>query len=437
MERGVIGTVATICLITILLAYFPLSGIFAYLIPVALWSIAAFFVWKVGRNDIRWTSAGKGVILLAFSVAVVQLFIMIDVGLITSFGYNPVSFAPAMILLNAALVVSALLAVEVSRAYIIHATASKRPVLALALVSLFFTFIMVTFSELAYAVSYSNPLFTVEFIGGTLIPAFTVSLFATYLAWLGGPLASIAYRGPLLAFMWFMPILPDLPWGFKTLIGVVPPMVGFIYVNYVASAKDFRKAGIHLWGSRRLRINSRKAEKHERRSVIWWSVFAIAGIISVWFSVGLFSVYPVVPYSGSMSPTLEVGDVAIIQEASAASVSGGDIIEYATAQGPIIHRVIEVRTEDSQLYFITKGDANDAYDMPVTSSQVRGKLIAIVPKVGWASILVKNAIIEAWGFFSTVIGTVTLAVIALLGGAYLIRRQRTQPHWKRSKRGGW
>lgn len=437
MKKGVIATLVSVCLVVILLAYFPLPGIFSYLIPIALWSLIAFSVWKVGKAKIGRLSAGKGVILLAFSIAIVQIFIMIDIGLITGFGYNPMSFAPLMIILNAALVFSSLVAIEISRTYIIRATASKRPVLALTLVSIFFTFVLITFSELVYAISYVKPLFTVEFIGGTLIPTFTISLFATYLAWLGGPLASIAYRGPLLAFVWFMPILPDLPWGFKTLIGVIPPMIGFIYVNYVASAKDFRRAGIRLWGTRRLRINSRKEERHDKASVIWWSFFAIASVVAVWFSVGLFSVYPIVPYSGSMSPTLEVGDIAIIQEVSASSISSGDIIEYLTPQGPVVHRVVEVRTEGRELYFITKGDANDAYDAPVLSTQLRGKVIAIVPKIGWASILVKTAVFEAWGFFTTAVGAVTLAVACILGGSYLIHRQRAQPHWKKGRRGGW
>jgi len=69
--------------------------------------------------------------------------------------------------------------------------------------------------------------------------------------------------------------------------------------------------------------------------------------------------------SGSMSPTMEPGDIVLLQPYEAGDeVLIGDIINYTAPEGPLAgnqigHRVIGFYSDGS---FITKGDANDAID---------------------------------------------------------------------------
>ena len=70
-----------------------------------------------------------------------------------------------------------------------------------------------------------------------------------------------------------------------------------------------------------------------------------------------------------------------------------DFIEYHNVKANIniVHRVIEVQGEGAQRFFITKGDNNNAPDLaPVPEQNVIGKVVLIIPKIGWISIMIKN-----------------------------------------------
>lgn len=129
-----------------------------------------------------------------------------------------------------------------------------------------------------------------------------------------------------------------------------------------------------------------------RPSARGWILASVFCVLMVWASTGLLGVQPTTVVSGSMRPALEVGDMVIVRQVPAASIKQGDIIQYWSGSEMIIHRVAEVQPQA----FITKGDANDSPDpSPVQPSQVRGKVILTIPKLGWAAIGVKTFLASA------------------------------------------
>ena len=75
--------------------------------------------------------------------------------------------------------------------------------------------------------------------------------------------------------------------------------------------------------------------------------------------------------SGSMSPSLQVGDVVVAAPATAADLVPGRIAVFAESGRIIVHRVQRDLPDGS---LITKGDANPAADStPVTAGAVRGE----------------------------------------------------------------
>lgn len=81
--------------------------------------------------------------------------------------------------------------------------------------------------------------------------------------------------------------------------------------------------------------------------------------------------------TGSMADTIQIGDAVIIKITN--DVKENDIIVYKEENNFITHRLIE-KDEDGKL--VTKGDANNSEDKPIESSQVLGKVIYIIPKLG-------------------------------------------------------
>lgn len=92
--------------------------------------------------------------------------------------------------------------------------------------------------------------------------------------------------------------------------------------------------------------------------------------------------------TGSMSPTMEIGDVVIVKITK--EVKQNDIIVYIDGENIITHRLIAIN--DNEL--IAKGDANNSEDKPIQENMVLGEVICILPKIGiWRKILTSSDIV--------------------------------------------
>ena len=90
----------------------------------------------------------------------------------------------------------------------------------------------------------------------------------------------------------------------------------------------------------------------------------------------------------SMLPTLEGGDLVVIQGVSPGDVHIGDIIVYgppcSNTGSSVIHRVVEINSQG----LVTKGDNNPFNDIteniaatPVTADCLQGKVVFVIPYV--------------------------------------------------------
>lgn len=90
--------------------------------------------------------------------------------------------------------------------------------------------------------------------------------------------------------------------------------------------------------------------------------------------------------SGSMTPTLEIGDVILVKECSPEDIHLGDIVTYNGTEGEfrgkmITHRVAkEPELRDGVYYYRTKGDREGAMiDPEISFDQVEGKYVNTLP----------------------------------------------------------
>ncbi len=84
-----------------------------------------------------------------------------------------------------------------------------------------------------------------------------------------------------------------------------------------------------------------------------------------------FTIFQVI--TGSMAETIQINDIVIVKLTNDVNVN--DIITYRSKDNFVTHRVIE--KEENQI--ITKGDANNMEDEPITSNDVVGKVVFIIP----------------------------------------------------------
>lgn len=374
----------------------PSSGIFeTYLIRPLIWIALALITYLVAHREglnilkfkkIRRWDIGRSPFEAALLIAGFQISLLIIFGLLVGFGKSPYSFTPLSIMTNLFFVVSLLIGTEISRAYLIKKGTSVRRniTLTLALVTILFMLIKISPNEIL-ALDINDPIVLTKFIGGTIIPLLAMSLFASYLAYLGGALPAIGYMGLLEAFEWFSPVLPDLDWALMALIGTIAPAVGFIIIQNSIQITQKEKG-------RRIRLK-------KTDPALSWTAVAVICVFLVFFSTGFFGVQPTVIYSGSMRSGIDVGDIVVISEVPIDDIREGDIIQFRTANStiPTVHRVYNITiNEDDVKLFITKGDANDNPDLdPVLPEQIMGKAVFTIPKLGWIPITLRGLFAEA------------------------------------------
>ena len=115
---------------------------------------------------------------------------------------------------------------------------------------------------------------------------------------------------------------------------------------------------------------------------------------------------------GSMSPTIPLGAMVVVQREPASAVNAGDVITFAAPNNTIVtHRVVG-RTAGDDPTFITQGDANPNPDPDmVPSANVVGRVVFTVPAAGAALVAL-----------STITGAIVVAalLVALMVGGWFI-----------------
>jgi signal peptidase len=288
------------------------------------------------------------------------------------------------------------------------------------LIGLFYAFIR--FPTTSFLTS-GTPLDTLKFLGSNFLPTLAQSIFAAFLALFGGPLASIAYLGSLDAVQWLSPILPNPEWTIRALIDTLTPTIGLLTIVQTTSPFALTRSGI---------ISKSEAKRNVRRTKksfpLTWTAIALVGVLLVWGSTGLLGFKPSVVASGSMRPAFDVGDIAITVQKGPETIKPGDVIQYLRDGEFIVHRVVEVEKINGSVFFITKGDANNAPDDPVSQDAVSGKVLFIIPKLGWISIGLKMAAETIFNFLSKNLGVALAAMVLVIAAlAFPVYRYENRP----------
>lgn len=117
------------------------------------------------------------------------------------------------------------------------------------------------------------------------------------------------------------------------------------------------------------------------------NVGAIAGLICVLAAVAsfLFGIKPLIFRSGSMSPDIPTGALALSRATPAAGLQVGDVVSVDNQQGTrITHRVHEIVSSDgSTSVLILKGDANKDADLTPYTVTEADRVFVSVPGLGY------------------------------------------------------
>lgn len=132
--------------------------------------------------------------------------------------------------------------------------------------------------------------------------------------------------------------------------------------------------------------------------LILYVAFILAQRISGNQSIMGYRIFAVA--TGSMVPDYNVNDVLLIKEVNHEELKVGDDITYLgnreDVNGRIVtHRIIEIKEENGEKTYLTKGINNTVEDPRIDDNQIYGKVMGKIPVVTEINHIVKNQ----YGFF--------------------------------------
>lgn len=356
----------------------PQSNALWYAFNIAVWVAAGGFAFWVLRRHGGVNTPPRSLLLVAALAGAFQVAVlMLAAGFAGGFGGTPYRRDAGGMLLNLLYITALLGGLELSRAAVVAGLKRRSSSLALVAGTLLFAVLM---TPLGRFTGLDGMRVIIEQSGQFFLPTLVESLLASYLVLVGGPLLSIAYRGVLLLFEFYSPILPDLEWIMTAFVGTLAPAFSLWIIQAWLTEEE---------------ETTDDPDAPARGSNALWVIVAVVALGLLWFNSGALGVQPTMITGPSMEPAMVMGDIVIVKPIDAADVEVGDVIRFQYENIHILHRVIAIDDTDGQVTFTTKGDNNDDPDMnPVTPDQLEGKAVMTIPKVGLLSIGVRRVL--AW-----------------------------------------
>lgn len=279
------------------------------------------------------------------------------------------------IVLNVLTVVPVILAREKIREYIITNTWRKKiasKIFLLLIVIVLSDWHLPNFNQLK-----SNSEIVI-YIAQYTVPSLATGVLLTVLSYFGGFRASAGYALTYVLFVRLFPFLPDLTWLAESAVGIIFPILYAMHIGENAVA-------VH------------SGRRDQRETITPGYIFSLVfTILIIWFSVGVFPIYPSVILTGSMEPLIMPGDMILIKKVSdqeeAENYQVGDVINFKRDDINITHRIIEVLIDNSGNYsFRTKGDNNVSEDEDIVElTEINGKQVFTIPKIGIPVMLIRG-----------------------------------------------
>ncbi len=137
-------------------------------------------------------------------------------------------------------------------------------------------------------------------------------------------------------------------------------------------------------------VDQKKTKLNFILNILYKLFFAVVIIIVIFLVISKFDLpgnfKVLIVQSGSMEPAIKTGSVVVVKAKNEYKIQ--DVITFSgknRSSIPTTHRIVDIKEENGQKIFITKGDANDMNDLSDTSEKrVIGKVLFSIPYIGYA-----------------------------------------------------
>ncbi len=363
---------------TALLSLRFLGGFNTWVEPIIWGVMSLLIVYAIPKKHLKGQVKHKQTVYIwAFNAAVAFIIMSLIAGFFDGFGKSPYDHSLMGILQNSIIIGSALVGQELVRAYVLNSTLGRESKWPIPLMIGLMTFINLPLVQL---INMAGSQDVMTFVANIFLPTLSENMLATYLVVYAGPIASVIYLGLVESFEWLSPILPDLSWLAKGMIGMSVPIGALIMIS-----QAYMKLTGHF-----------KAYREKETKVYEWLPVTVTCVLIIWFTVGVFPIYPSAIATGSMKPGINPGDVVLVKKlqdrADIEDLQIGDIIQFKKESILVNHRIIDIVEEEDEMKYRTKGDNNSAQDADLVAAEdIKGTIVQVIPKIGWPTLILKNS----------------------------------------------
>ena len=349
---------------------------YASILNLVIWIIIAFISQNLENQHNNFKSK-KETLKTVFIIVSIYLVLYYASGLILGFAQNVYSNSLKNIIVNFIMYIAIIPFQEYTRSRITNNTRNK------------FVYILITIALILSSINYSSlsSYFSTgsvafEYIAGTIYPLIIESILCTFLVKKGSYAVSLMFLLPLKCADIFVPIVPNMDWFIKVSYISALIIIVYYFANY--EYKIFVE-----------RFTRKEIKRDDPKKSIPSVVFVM---VFTFFVAGLLPLKPVALLSNSMSPNVKRGDVVIVKKLKHEELRNlcvGDVVEYKIDNISIVHRIVEiVKSSNGEYTFITKGDANESSDIPVSEEQIKGIAKQYIPHIGYPSVWFSEQILK-------------------------------------------
>ena len=233
-------------------------------------------------------------------------------------------------------------------------------------------FILLDISNTIYLTNFSTSYKVLVFIGLSLLPAISNNIVFSYFTLKMGYKPIIFYALIMGLYQYLLPIIPNPDEYLSSVINFLLPII-LCYRLYLFYKKD---------------MDEEVMRDYHRKRFFPLLIPLFIVIILVYFSSGYFRYWAIAVATGSMRPVINKGDVVIIKKIdNYDTLKKGDVIAFHYNNVMIVHRIINIVEDRNDMYFYTKGDANEEDDnFAIKKNMIVGVVNNRIPFVGMPTV---------------------------------------------------
>ena len=355
---------------TCIIGYKDFTNIFNYIINPLFWIIIFLISIFINKERIEKVKFKSIKLQIIFIIVVSYLILYFISGLFIGYTKNIYNTSIIGIIKNIYTYIIPIIFMEYTRTALVH---SKKNITNYIIITILFIFLSTP--NINYILINSDYSTIFKNSSSIILPSIASNILLTYLSITCNYYGNLFYKLPQSIATITLPILPNLNWYYQSVIGILLPLITYIYIKNLND-----------------KINNRDSKKRLRKKSIIKIIYIIIPlVVFICFVAGIFKYKPTAILSNSMKPIYSRGDVVVTKKLNKKELNNlrkYDIIEYILDGTIVTHRIINIEQHaDKTRLYITKGDNNNAADIKkVTESQIIGKVEFSIPKVGYPSV---------------------------------------------------